>query len=348
MSQIIQNNSDFLFLYEAILSNPNGDPDQENKPRMDYDTRTNLVTDVRLKRYVRDFLKQNGSEIFVDMEGESKVAMDQRLKSILSKIWDDDNVMAGIINNAGLFERYLSLKGSDFEKTFDILQGKGKDKDKDKDKDRKKKTEELNRAIIVGLVREKFTDIRMFGSAFAVEGFNKSLTGPIQLNWGYSLNEVFLIDSNTISSIMNDDNSTFGKDYRVKYSLLGFHGSINKYAAKTTGLTEADRQAFRTALWSGISASPTRSKLNQYPKLYMELIYNEGYHNGHFGDLRNLVNASIRGDKKPQEVTAFADLLLDFSLLENTLEGQVGSNKPLKEVILTMAADVPKPARTWN
>ena len=31
MEQIIQNNSDFLFLYEAILSNPNGDPDQENK-----------------------------------------------------------------------------------------------------------------------------------------------------------------------------------------------------------------------------------------------------------------------------------------------------------------------------
>lgn len=337
MNQIIQNNSDFLFLYEAILSNPNGDPDQENKPRMDYDTRTNLVTDVRLKRYVRDFLKQNGSEIFVDMDGDSKVAMDQRLKNILASFWDQDDKIQQLLDDDKLFSIYKdNIRGKNAEETVGRLVNK------------KPENKDVNRALLAGLVKHRFIDIRMFGSAFAIDGFNKSLTGPIQLNWGYSLNEVFLIDSNTISSIMNDDNSTFGKDYRVKYSLLGFHGSINKYAAKTTGLTEADRQAFRTALWSGISASPTRSKLNQYPKLYMELIYNEGYHNGHFGDLRNLVNASIRGDKKPQEVTAFADLLLDFSLLENTLEGQVGSDKPLKEVILTMAADVPKPARTWN
>lgn len=337
MNQIIQNNSDFLFLYEAILSNPNGDPDQENKPRMDYDTRTNLVTDVRLKRYVRDFLKQNGSEIFVDMDGDSKVAMDQRLKNILASFWDQDDKIQQLLDDDKLFSIYKDkIRGKNAEETVGRLVNK------------KPENKDVNRALLAGLVKHRFIDIRMFGSAFAIDGFNKSLTGPIQLNWGYSLNEVFLIDSNTISSIMNDDNSTFGKDYRVKYSLLGFHGSINKYAAKTTGLTEADRQAFRTALWSGISASPTRSKLNQYPKLYMELIYNEGYHNGHFGDLRNLVNASIRGDKKPQEVTAFADLLLDFSLLENTLEGQVGSDKPLKEVILTMAADVPKPARTWN
>lgn len=337
MSQIIQNNSDFLFLYEAILSNPNGDPDQENKPRMDYDTRTNLVTDVRLKRYVRDFLKQNGSEIFVDMEGDSKVPMDQRLKNILSSLWDQDDKVQQLLGDDKQFSTYRDkIKGKNAEETVAKLVNKKTD------------FKDFNRALLAGLVKHRFIDVRMFGSAFAIDGFNKSLTGPIQLNWGYSLNEVFLIDSNTISSIMNDDNSTFGKDYRVKYSLLGFHGSINKYAAQTTGLTEADRQAFRAALWSGISASPTRSKLNQYPKLYMELIYNEGYHNGHFGDLRNLVNTSIRGDKKPQEVTAFTDLLLDFSLLENTLESQVGPDKPLKDVILTMAADVPKPARTWN
>jgi CRISPR-associated protein Csh2 len=50
------NNSDILFIYDAKLCNPNGDPDDENKPRMDYDTQTNLVSDVRLKRYLRDYL----------------------------------------------------------------------------------------------------------------------------------------------------------------------------------------------------------------------------------------------------------------------------------------------------
>ena len=336
MEQIIQNNSDFLFLYEAILSNPNGDPDQENKPRMDYDTRTNLVTDVRLKRYIREFLKQNGQEIFVDMEGDSKVGMDKRLENILVAIWDNDEAMKEIIGDEKLFNVYRNdVRQEDAEKTMKKLFNK------------KTENKEVNRAILTGLVKRRFADIRMFGSAFAVEGFNKALTGPIQLNWGYSLNEVYLVDSSTISSIMNEDSSTFGKDYRVKYSLLAFHGSVNKYAAQTTGLTETDLKTFREGLWNGISASPTRSKLNQYPKFFLELVYNEGYHNGHFGDLRNLIEARIQGEKKPQEVTQFTDLVLDFSHLEDILEGQAGKDKPLKEVIIRAAAGVTNPAQTW-
>src|SRR5690606_5374077 len=106
------------------------------------------------------------------------------------------------------------------------------------------------------LIKEKFIDIRMFGSAFAVAGFTKAYTGPIQLNWGYSFNRVELIDSSSIVTIMNDDNSTFGKDYRVHYSLLGFNGTINAAAAKLTGLTDGDVDTFRNALWQSIPASP--------------------------------------------------------------------------------------------
>jgi len=86
---IIANNSDYLFLYEAIQCNPNGDPDQENKPRMDYDTDTNLVTDVRVKRYIRDYLKATGKNIFVDMEGENKVSTDSKLKAVITRLLND-------------------------------------------------------------------------------------------------------------------------------------------------------------------------------------------------------------------------------------------------------------------
>lgn len=47
------NSSEMLYIYDAKLSNPNGDPDEENRPRMDEEI--NLVTDLRLKRYVRDY-----------------------------------------------------------------------------------------------------------------------------------------------------------------------------------------------------------------------------------------------------------------------------------------------------
>ncbi|NIM10563.1 MAG: type I-B CRISPR-associated protein Cas7/Csh2 [Candidatus Aminicenantes bacterium] len=62
----IKINSEILFIYDAKLTNPNGDMDNENKPRMDYDTDTNLVSDVRLKRYIRDYFETNLEEpIFI-------------------------------------------------------------------------------------------------------------------------------------------------------------------------------------------------------------------------------------------------------------------------------------------
>ncbi|MCX7795379.1 MAG: type I CRISPR-associated protein Cas7, partial [bacterium] len=56
MSEIIKNRSEILFLYDATNTNPNGDPLDENKPRIDEETGRNIVTDVRLKRTIRDYL----------------------------------------------------------------------------------------------------------------------------------------------------------------------------------------------------------------------------------------------------------------------------------------------------
>jgi len=336
MSNLISNNSDFLFIYEAIQCNPNGDPDQENKPRMDYDTNTNLVTDTRVKRYIRDYVKQQGSEIFVDMEGESKVTMDDKLRAVLKRVWDNDDEMKSLIQDEELIAAYHKLKvKDDADATIKKLVNKKPD------------NKAVNLAILTGLVRQKFIDIRLFGSAFAVDGFNRSLTGAVQLNWGYSLNKVYLMDSNTIVSIMNDGNSTFGKDYRVKYSLLGFHGTINKAAAATTGMTEDDHQAFQHAIWSSIAANPTRTKLNQYSKLFVEIIYNDGYSNGHFGDLRGLVKAVPRKDEKGQqiddrEVRNLSDLELDFSELVNLIKENKGEGKAIKDVFVTTSPDMKK------
>lgn len=59
MSNTVKNRSEILFLYDAKLCNPNGDPMDANRPRID-DQQHCLVTDVRLKRTVRDFLFENG------------------------------------------------------------------------------------------------------------------------------------------------------------------------------------------------------------------------------------------------------------------------------------------------
>lgn len=66
MSEIISNRAELLFLYDVKDANPNGDPLDENKPRIDEETGINIVTDVRLKRTIRDYLHDfKGQEIFI-------------------------------------------------------------------------------------------------------------------------------------------------------------------------------------------------------------------------------------------------------------------------------------------
>ena len=69
---MLKNRQEMLFLYDVTNGNPNGDPADENKPRMDEETKRNIVTDVRLKRTVRDYLINyeshdgtNNNDIFV-------------------------------------------------------------------------------------------------------------------------------------------------------------------------------------------------------------------------------------------------------------------------------------------
>lgn len=333
MKNTIKNSSDFLFLYEAIQCNPNGDPDQENKPRMDYDTNTNLVTDTRVKRYIRDYLKSQSDEeqIFVDMEGNSKVSVDSKLKAVIKRTIENPSELENAFSsNSVALKVYKDIieKEKDVEKVLSIIT------------DKKFKHKDVNYELLAYLVKEKFIDIRMFGSAFAVSGFTKAYTGPIQINWGYSFNKVELIDSSSIVTIMNDDSSTFGKDYRVHYSLLGFNGTINTSMAKTTGLTNEDVDVFRNALWESIPANPTRSKLNQYPKLYIEIIYNEGISNGQFGDLRNLVSAKPKEGISDKQVRKFSDLQLNFQKLQDVIKENKGVGKKIKDIIIKTSSDI--------
>lgn len=325
----INNSSDFLFIYEAIQCNPNGDPDQENKPRMDYDTKTNLVTDTRIKRFIRDYLTSINEEevVFVNMEGNSKVSVDSKLKAVVKRtIENEGELEKAFAENPNALKVYKDIiaKEQDPEKVWKTIT------------DKKFKHKDVNYELLAYLVKQKFIDIRMFGSAFAVAGFTKAYTGPIQLNWGYSFNKVELMDSSSIVTIMADDSSTFGKDYRLHYSLLGFNGTINAPAAKSTGLTEGDVEIFRDAIWQSIPANPTRSKLNQYPKLYVEVVYNEGVSNGQFGDLRNYVETKPIEGVSDKQVRKFKDLVLDLSELKNLINQ---NQEKIKDVIIRTSAD---------
>ena len=268
------NNSEILFIYDAQMCNPNGDPDEENRPRMDYATQTNLVSDVRLKRYIRDYLQEKGFALYVQ-KGEKGKTVDAsgRIKEVLNR------------------EKLEKLTEQD-----------------------------------LNLLLEKLIDVRLFGATMPIklEGKGQSIafTGPVQFNWGYSLNKVYLLDSQSITSHFGAEETkeqgTIGKDYRVKYSLIAFHGVISGYNAKNTGLKDNDISLLDEALIKAIPLHATRSKIGQEPRLYLRVEYNsDGFI---LGDFRKWVKLVKADNKKDEELFSVKDIKLDISQLINELK----------------------------
>lgn len=252
----IEKNSEILFIYDAKMSNPNGDMDDENKPRMDYDTETNLVSDVRLKRYIRDYFETaKDKEIFVTENAKDAKDRGAQLK-----------------------------KGNKTHK--DLI------------------------------------DVRLFGAVFAESGANTHLTGPVQFNWGYSLNKVTLCDTQTITSSFSSGEG-IGKDFRVNYSLIAFNGTINAKTAEGTGLADADLIEFDEAMIRAIPFCKTRSKEGQTPRLYIRVELKDNI--TVLKDLREYVkvNYSVDGHKVDEhKVRNIDEVNIDLSELKTYLDKQ--------------------------
>lgn len=275
---IYSKNSEILFIYDAKMCNPNGDPDDENKPRMDYTIRRNLVSDVRLKRYIRDYLKSIGYDIFVTKIEAKSVSATERLNNLFEKEG-----------------RKVSIK--DLSK------------------------EDLN------FLLSKLIDIRFFGATLPIKGdseggkgISSNFTGPIQFNWGYSLNRVDIVESSSISSIFSGKEAeygTFGKDWRVYYSLIAFYGIISGYRAIETNLTNKDVSLFDEALINSIPMmSSTRSKIGQTPRFLLRVQYKgkETF----LGDFRSLIKID-----KEDGLRDISDFEINFNKLFELLNKNV-------------------------
>lgn len=289
---LIENNSEMLFIYDAKMCNPNGDPDDENKPRMDYNRNINLVSDVRLKRYIRDYLMDYKDKVIFVCKVEGKtVDATNRLKKLIEA-------------NRKEIEADESLK--------DLLGAK-----KEKEPDEKKLSDHLPWLL------SKLTDVRFFGATMPLKseagrGASITFTGPIQFNWGYSLNKVTgPMDTSTITSTFagaGEDYGTMGKDYRVDYSLIAFHGIISAKRAENTKLTSEDIDLFDEAMIKAIPLeATTRSKTGQSPLLYVRVEYNTSEFFS--GDFRKYVKIVESGGKAiPFDDTAKLRSANDYKL----------------------------------
>ncbi|HHY77648.1 MAG TPA: type I CRISPR-associated protein Cas7 [Clostridiales bacterium] len=313
---ILNQNSDFLYLFQSTLSNPNGDPDQENKPRMDYETSTLLVSDNRRKRDIRDYLKNKGYKIFVDTLSDQKVPMDKMFYFIRDAWLDDKEKMDILFSDNPYLKSFwekLFNESENYSENYKDLYLKREEQLK-KNKDFTK----FNNEFLTEIIKRELIDIRLFGSAMAVGGVSKTFTGPVQISWGYSLHPVEFVKSSTITSIMNDDSSTFGKKYKVHYALIAHYGTINKYSAKQTGMSEKDRDIFRKAIVQSIMTNQTDTKQGQEPLLYLEIVYKPDF-DGYIGDLRRFINTK----QHKETIRRLDDITVDFDKLKKTINEMI-------------------------
>ena len=223
MSDSIKNRYDFVYYFDVKNGNPNGDPDAGNMPRLDPETGHGYVTDVCLKRKVRNY---------VEAVHEGELGFEMYIK------------------------RGTTLNSSDRR----ALDAQGLDETQQKNlKKLKQGDPELDRKILEFMC-STFFDVRTFGAVMTTfksnDGFNcGQVRGPVQLTFAQSVDMVIPQDvSITRVAITKDEdadkkNTEFGNKYIIPYALYRCEGFVSaNLARKTTGFSEDDLEVLWDAL----------------------------------------------------------------------------------------------------
>lgn len=280
--------SEILFLTDAQDCNPNGNPMNDNRPRRDPETGQAIVTDVRLKRYLRDQLQDDGYEIYVKKLGGISRPRTTLALDVLGEISDADDL--DDIEDIG--QRFLDT-ATDVRYFGATLSFESVD-----DEEEKKLRNKLAGA------------------------FPNNYQGPVQFLPARSLNEVeenAEYDSLTsvISTGGENEQGGFGlDDKRIVYGIFPFYGLVDGESAKDTSLSERDVERLDSLCWRAIKNQTTsRSKIGQAPRLYLRVEYEEGHY--HIGDLHNLIDLN---DKRCADaLRSVTDVSVDVTALVEVL-----------------------------
>jgi CRISPR-associated protein Csd2 len=214
----LKNRYDFLLLFDVKDGNPNGDPDAGNLPRVDAETGRGLVTDVCLKRKVRNYVgiakgESAPYEIYI------------KEKAVLNK--QNERAYIGI--------------GAEDQLAGDSKKRKGGDKvDKARD-----------------WMCQNFFDVRTFGAVMSTGVNCGQVRGPVQLTFGRSVDPIVTLEhSITRMAVATEaeaekqggDNRTMGRKFTVPYGLYVTHGFVSAHLAAQTGFSVEDLQLFWEAL----------------------------------------------------------------------------------------------------
>ena len=227
MNTPIKNRYDFLLVFDVKDGNPNGDPDAGNLPRLDAETGQGLVTDVCLKRKVRNYVQltrhdKPGYGIFV----KEKAILNQQIEMAYADL--------------GIDLEKPPADSADGKKRNKEGQGQGGEVQKARDK-----------------MCADFFDIRTFGAVMSTGANAGQVRGPVQLTFARSVDPVVTLEhSITRMAVATEaeaekqsgDNRTMGRKNTVPYGLYVAQGFVSPALAAQTGFSGEDLAALWDAL----------------------------------------------------------------------------------------------------
>ena len=210
----LQNKIDFAVVLRVDHANPNGDPLNGNRPRTDYD-RLGEITDVCLKRKIRDRLQEHGHAIFVQSDDrkndDAKSLRDRAEKSLGSKLGSAETAKLAC-------EIWLDVRA--FGQLF-AFSSKRKAKGGDEGGD---------------------------------SGISIPIRGPVSVRSAFSVQAVEVTSTQITKSVSGEgegnkrSSDTMGMKHRVDHGIYVFFGSMNPQLAERTGFSDDDAQAIKQVL----------------------------------------------------------------------------------------------------
>ena len=210
---------EFVYLFDVTNGNPNGDPDAGNLPRLDPQTNHGLVTDVALKRKIRNF-------VALEKDDAPGHAIYMQEKAILNqqhqKAWEARDIPPDA-----------------------------------KDAYKKLPKDEAKARAITAWMCSNFFDVRTFGAVMTTGVNAGQVRGPVQLAFATSIDPVLPLEISITrmavttekeAEAQSGDNRTMGRKHILPYGLYRAHGFISAKLAERTGFSEDDLHLFWRAL----------------------------------------------------------------------------------------------------
>lgn len=314
---VLQNKIDFAALITATMANPNGDPLDGNRPRTDYNG-FGEITDVCIKRKIRNRMLDLGYEIFVQSDDNNKdgcKSLSERAAKYLPKINDEDN------------KNEDECKGASDSVDNTIPQVSDK-------------------AKYAEVACEKWLDVRAFGQVFAfkskdqkgkkksknteasensgdeTDGVSVGVRGPVTIHQAVSISPVD-IDSFKITKSVNSEPGekrspdTMGSKHMVRFGVYLIKGSINVQLAEKTKFTEEDaeviKECLRTLFENDASSARPEGSMEVYKLYWWEHNCKSGqYPSAKVHRLLKVV---------PKDATKLPTSIDDYDITLDTLDG---------------------------